>query len=152
MANALVYVTVWSKAVHGSRIITQVRPYHSQLGYHCPAWVVRMAHDTVGHSGRDETLARVSEAYWFPKMRRYIERFVRCCILCLYTKCEGGKPEGFLNPIPKGTQALGTLHIDHLGPFTKSKRLRNEHVIVVVDGFTKFSFVRAVRSIARLNL
>jgi len=38
-----------------------------------------------------------------------------------------------------------TIHVDHLGPFPSSSR-RNKHIIVVVDGFTKCVFLKAVRT------
>jgi transposase InsO family protein len=40
---------------------------------------------------------------------------------------------------------MHTLHIDHLGPFVLSTR-RNAYLIVVIDGFTKFAFLKAVRN------
>lgn len=55
------------------------------------------------------------------------------------------KFKGFAHPIPKGKISLEMLHIDHLGPFTKSKRGKF-HQIVAVDAFTKFTFFKAVRS------
>jgi len=107
--------------------------------------VVRTAHEEVGHSAVEKTLKKLSDTYWFPKMRPYIENFIKCCIPCLYAKRKSGKPECLLNPIPKGKEPLDTLHIDHLGPFPKSK-LGNQHLIVAIDAFTKFSFLRAVKS------
>jgi hypothetical protein len=38
-----------------------------------------------------------------------------------------------------------TIHIDHLGPFVLSSR-NNAYLIVAIDGFTKFAFLRAVRN------
>ncbi|XP_070854983.1 uncharacterized protein [Drosophila suzukii] len=47
-----------------------------------------------------------------------------------------------IKPIP-----FSTIHVDHLGPFPKSSK-RNEHILVIVDAFTKFTIVRAVKSTA----
>ena len=38
---------------------------------------------------------------------------------------------------------MDTLHLDHVGPFVKSVR-KNSYLLVAVDGFTKFVFLRAV--------
>lgn len=38
------------------------------------------------------------------------------------------------------------MHVDHLGPFIKSSR-GNCYLIVAIDGFTKYSFLRAVKTI-----
>lgn len=107
--------------------------------------VVRAAHDELGHFAVDKTLARLHEQYWFPKMRNYVDRYISCCIPCLYNKRVGGRKEGFLHPIPISAEPINTLHVDHLGPFPKSQR-SNMYILVGVDAFTKFVFLRAVRN------
>jgi len=107
--------------------------------------VVKAAHDEYGHFGVEKTLQNLCQYYWFPRMRQYVENYIKCCIACLFTKRKSGKPEGFLNPIPKPKTPFHTIHIDHLGPFPKSKR-GNLYVFAVVDSFTKFCILRAQRS------
>lgn len=107
--------------------------------------IVHIAHEAVGHCSIEKTMKKIREAYWFPRMQTYVEQFIKCCIPCLYAKRKGGKPEGLLHPIPKGKIPLETLHIDHLGPFPRSTR-RNQHLVVGVDSFTKFAFLKAVRN------
>ncbi|KAJ8937624.1 hypothetical protein NQ318_003741 [Aromia moschata] len=55
------------------------------------------------------------------------------------------KQPGYLHPIEKFDTPMHTLHMDHLGPFVPSKR-KNTHIITAIDGFTKFLFIKAVRS------
>lgn len=107
--------------------------------------VVRAAHDDMGHFSLEKTLLRLCEHYWFPKMRQYVQKYISCCIRCLYNKRKAGKKEGFLNPIPKEPEPMKLVHMDHLGPFPKSKH-GNLHIIALVDSFTKFLFLRAVKS------
>lgn len=107
--------------------------------------VVKTAHDDLGHFGVEKTLHKLCETYWFPRMRAYVENYISCCIPCLYHKRNSGKKEGFLHSIPKGTEPLNTFHVDHLGPFPKSKR-KNAYLIVGIDAFTKFVFLRAAKS------
>lgn len=107
--------------------------------------VVRAAHDDFGHFGAEKTLQRLCSTYWFPSMRQYVEKYIACCVRCLFNKRPAGRKEGFLHPIPKGTVPLKTIHVDHLGPFPRSSR-GNEYVIVIVDAFTKFVFLKAVKS------
>lgn len=40
---------------------------------------------------------------------------------------------------------MDTLHVDHLGPFVQSKS-KNSYLIIAVDSFTKFVFLKAVQS------
>ncbi|XP_064211658.1 uncharacterized protein LOC103313554 isoform X2 [Tribolium castaneum] len=100
-------------------------------------------HDGIGHLSNEKTLASVSKSYWFPSMRRYVHKYISSCLECLYNKEAGGKQPGFLNPIPKNSQPFDTLHMDHLGPFVKSKS-HNSYLLAIIDAFTKFVFLRAV--------
>ncbi|KAK9693067.1 Integrase zinc binding domain [Popillia japonica] len=93
----------------------------------------------------DKTMAAISGLYWFPGMRRYLKKYISCCLPCLYNKEPGGKKPGYLHPIEKVAVPFDTLHVDHLGPFVKSKR-KNTYLIVIVDAFTKFVFMKAVPS------
>lgn len=107
--------------------------------------VVRAAHDDMGHFALEKTLYRLCEHYWFPRMREYVQKYISCCIKCLFNKRVSGRKEGFLHPIPKDPEPMRVVHIDHLGPFPQSKK-KNCYLIVIVDAFTKFTFLRAVRS------
>ncbi|KYB29884.1 hypothetical protein TcasGA2_TC031567 [Tribolium castaneum] len=107
--------------------------------------VVRAAHDERGHFAAEKTLSRLSDCYWFPRMRDYVSDYIACCIPCIMKKKPSGKQEGFLHPIPKPTKPFDTIHLDHLGPFPRSKR-GNVHIIACIDACTKFLFMRPVKS------
>ena len=100
-------------------------------------------HDGYGHNAVEKTLEVIRDRYWFPYMTKYVRNYINSCLGCLYNKVPSGKIPGRLNPIPKENIPLDTLHIDHLGPFVMSVK-KNSYLIVVVDGFTKFVFVKAV--------
>lgn len=106
--------------------------------------IVKQNHDDIGHVGVDKTLAKINEDYWFPQMRQFIQKYVRSCLDCAYHKAPAGKPEGYLNPIPKVATPFHTLHMDHLGPFVRSTK-GNSYLFVVVDAFTKFILIKAVK-------
>jgi hypothetical protein len=108
--------------------------------------IVFFHHDNVGHFGAEKTLELIKGKYWFPKMKKkYVKRYVSCCLACMYNKEPTGKQPGFLHPIPKFDIPMHTIHIDHLGPFVTSAR-KNTHLILAIDGFTKFAFLKAVRN------
>jgi hypothetical protein len=50
--------------------------------------IVRNAHDTptAGHPGRDETLRKVQERYWWPGMKEWIADYVKGCATCQQAK------------------------------------------------------------------
>lgn len=106
--------------------------------------VLRMNHDDIGHFGFEKTLSRLQGTFWFPKMRRFTKKYVASCLECAHHKAPGGPKEGMLHPIPKIEMPFHTLHADHLGPFVRSKR-GNTYILVIIDAFTKFVNIRAVR-------
>lgn len=69
---------------------------------------------------------------------------MKACLNCAYHKDHKQKKEGFLHPIEKVPTPFHTLHIDHLGPFIRSKN-SNSFLFVVVDSFTKYVFIKPVK-------
>lgn len=47
-------------------------------------------HDLTSHFGVDRTVARISENYYFPKLRNYVRRHIASCIECLFAKHKAG--------------------------------------------------------------
>lgn len=107
--------------------------------------IVKLNHDDIGHFAVDKTLERIKATYWFAKMRSFVKKYVRSCLECAYSKSSGGKQPGFLHPIEKVAIPFHTIHVDHLGPFVKSSK-GNIHILVVIDAFTRFMFLKAVRN------
>ncbi|KAL0882020.1 hypothetical protein ABMA27_001769 [Loxostege sticticalis] len=125
------------------------RKVHNELRWVVPKsvrWqVLKMNHDDVGHFGFEKTLSRIKESYWFPKLRRFVKKYVSACLECAYHKAQGGPRTGELHPIPKIEIPFHTIHADHLGPFVRSKR-GNSYLLVIIDGFTKFINITPVRN------
>ncbi|KAJ2949128.1 hypothetical protein O0L34_g6069 [Tuta absoluta] len=109
--------------------------------------ICRANHDEIGHLGYTKTLEKIQHQYWFPKLRKFVKKYVAACLECAYNKDNAAKQKtGHLYPIEKYNIPFHTVHIDHLGPFVKSKD-GNAYILTVVDGFTKYVFVRAVRDV-----
>lgn len=111
----------------------------------------RMNHDDIGHFGFEKTLERLRRNYWFPKMTRFVRKYVDACVQCAYAKNKTHAREGLLHPIEKIEKPFHTLHIDHLGPFVRSNR-GFSYLLVVVDAFTKFCFIKPVRNTNTANV
>lgn len=118
------------------------------------AWVVprgarmqvcRLCHDDAGHLGVEKTLERLRRNYWFAGMRRFVTKYVAACLNCAYYKHAPGKRQCKLNIIEKTPVPFHTLHLDHVGPFETSRK-RNKFLLVIVDAFTKFTVVEAVKN------
>ena len=111
----------------------------------------RLNHDDIGHFGVEKTLERIKKSYWFPKMSRFIKKYVQACVQCAYAKQTVHAKEGYLHTIEKIEVPFHTVHIDHLGPFVRSKR-GNTHLLVIVEAFTKFVFIKPVRNTNTQNV
>ena len=70
---------------------------------------------------------------------------MKSCVSCIITDEKAGKKEGFLKPIDKDDKPLVTFHIDHVGLMEMTKKSYN-HILVVVDGFTKFVWLYPTKS------
>ena len=53
--------------------------------------IVSKAHDTptAGHPGRDETLWKVQQNYWWIGMKKWIEDYIKGCAICQQCHCQG---------------------------------------------------------------
>jgi transposase InsO family protein len=107
--------------------------------------IMRANHDDIGHFSFDKTFDRIKGSYWFPKMRRFIKKYVESCLECAHAKVPVAKKAGQLHPIEKIGEPFHTVHIDHLGPFVKSKH-KNTHLLLIIDAFTKFIIITPVKN------
>jgi hypothetical protein len=78
-------------------------------------------------------------------MARFVKKYVDACLECAYNKGEYGRSEGKLHPIPKPDVPMHTVHIDHVGPFPKSKA-GNSYLLTLIDAFTKYIVVKPTRT------
>lgn len=128
---------------------TLYRKDNGQLKWVVPRasrWLIcKLNHDDAGHMGTEKTLERIRRNYWFAQMNKFVKKYIQSCLNCLYMKGTRGPQAGYLHPIPKSNIPFETIHIDHVGPFVKTKK-GNTHLLTIVDGFTKFLFLEAVKS------
>lgn len=102
-------------------------------------------HDQIGHPGFNRCEQVVKEQFWFPGMTRFIRKYVSSCLQCAYNKGNHGKQQGELHPIIKEPIPMHTLHVDHLGPFAKTRK-GYTYVLVIIDSFTKFVMAKPAKS------
>jgi len=109
--------------------------------------VIFKYHDEMGHLGVEKTSQAITQNYWFPKFREKIESHIRNCLKCIAYAPKAGKTEGFVNIVPKDNVPFATLHVDHVGPMDGQNSVKR-HILVVVDAFTKFVKLYAVKTTA----
>lgn len=126
---------VFRKTVNGNKwVVPKMSRFH----------IVKMCHDDRGHFAVEKTLNLIQQSYWFKGMRRFVKKYVKACLNCLYYKSSGGRQPGYLHPIDKISVPFHTLHLDHVGPFVKSSS-KNTQILAIIDGFTKFCILEPVR-------
>lgn len=106
--------------------------------------IIAKAHGN-GHFAVKKTTELISKDYYISKLSRKVEDFIATCIPCLLASRKSGKQEGFLNPIEKGETPLHTLHLDHIGPLTETRKQYN-HILTLVDAFSKFVWLFPTKS------
>lgn len=128
---------LYRKTLYGKRLVVP----------QCARWrILQMHHDEIGHVGLKRCTEIIKNDYWFPKMSRFIKKYVTSCLHCAYGKGEYGRKEGKLNPIPKPNVPMKMIHIDHLGPFAKSKK-QYQYMLVLTDAFSKFVIAEPTRTV-----
>lgn len=108
--------------------------------------LVRRVHNK-GHFNSVKTEEVLKQDFFIPNMRKFVEKVVANCVQCILCNKKRGKGEGFLNPIPKENVPLSTYHLDHVGPFPSTNK-NYQHILTVVDAFTKFCWFYPVKTTA----
>ena len=100
---------------------------------------LQQCHDavTAGHMGIRRTLASVRARFFWPRMRKAVERWCRDCTICASRKHPNQKRRGPLQKYQMGLP-MERVALDITGPWPVSHE-GNRYVLVVSDYFTKWS-------------
>ncbi|KFM71017.1 Transposon Ty3-I Gag-Pol polyprotein, partial [Stegodyphus mimosarum] len=108
--------------------------------------ILKELHDapTSGHLGIRKTIKRVREAVYFPQLYKIVTAYVRSCKQCQLINDINYSPAGYLNSI-RATFPNEILGIDLLGPFPQSELNKNRYLLVIVDHFSKWTEIVALK-------
>jgi hypothetical protein len=92
-----------------------------------------------GHPGRFKTADLISRTYWWPRMTRDVQAYVKACELCVRVKAPRSAPAGFLQPLPIPFRAWSDISVDYITPLPTCERKsqKYKHIAVVVCRLTK---------------
>lgn len=77
----------------------------------------RLAHDCLGHFGADKSYGALQEAYYWPNMRRDLEKgYIPGCTDCQQNKLKTSKAAGLLHLLPIPERHGDSVAIDFIGP------------------------------------
>ncbi|URQ09129.1 replicase [Halyomorpha halys erranti-like virus 1] len=97
-----------------------------------------------GHLGVQKTIGKILEFFYWTAMYDDIRQRVRSCDVCATSKPNQNTKVGYLSSeLP--SRPLQKIFIDYVGPLIRSKT-GNLYILVVVDAFSRFTWLRAVRN------
>lgn len=104
-----------------------------------------------GHVGRDRTLQLVTASYFWPSLRRDVERFVERCAICQRAKGKASNSGLYLSlPIP--TQPWTHISMNFVLGLPRTQR-GHDSIFVVVDRFSKMAhFVACKKTSDAVNV
>jgi hypothetical protein len=85
--------------------------------------------------GRDKTVLLVAEHFYWPTLRKEVDKFVRCCRVCQVSKGRATNTGLCMPlPIPKGPRT--NVSMDFVLGLPRTKK-GNDSIFVIVDRFSK---------------
>ncbi|KAK1585100.1 hypothetical protein QYE76_018363, partial [Lolium multiflorum] len=91
----------------------------------------------MGHFGRDKTLSMLSTHYYWPRMKRDVERLCNRCTTCLQAKSTSN-PHGLYIPLPIPYAPWSDISMDFVLGLPRTKH-GHDSIFVVVDRFSKMA-------------
>lgn len=123
-------------SVSGNRLMFRNKlwvPNHEPLRLR----LLQRHHDipTAGHPGRAKTLELLTRRYYWPSMRKDVDRYVANCHHCRRSKALRNAPSGFLKPLPVPETPWKHISMDFVSGLPWSDG--SDCILVVVDRLTK---------------
>jgi hypothetical protein len=108
--------------------------------------VIKCFHDdpTAAHLGVDRTLAKLQSRVHFPKMRSFVEKYIKTCDVCQRVKPDNRKPPGLMRS-SEISQPWDCIYMDLMGPYVASHPGRYKNLLVLIDQFTKWVEIFPIR-------
>ncbi|CAH2084482.1 unnamed protein product [Euphydryas editha] len=98
--------------------------------------LMRIFHDEHDHHGVDKTVDLIAKHFWFPGLRKFAQKYISHCLICLSHKKVARAPLQPISSWEKPDTPFETVHVDTLGPLPECDGYR--HVLIIVDAFSKF--------------
>lgn len=101
--------------------------------------LVRESHSggLMGHFGVQKTLDMLSEHFYWPNMRKDVEKICARCIACKQAKSKS-MPHGLYTPLPVPTEPWTDISMDFVLGLPRTRKGRDS-IFVVVDRFSKMA-------------
>jgi hypothetical protein len=101
-------------------------------------------HERYGHYGAVKTYQALKEHFYFKGACKRVAQIVGCCDICQRVKVENVRREGELHAV-LANERLDKIFLDICGPFPPSVRLGKKFIVVMLDCYTKYVKLYAVK-------
>ena len=110
--------------------------------------ILKVYHDTAAngaHFGRDKTIHKIKQRYFWHSMYKDIDNYIKSCISCAQYNPRRQKAPGPLRSIkpPEGVWQL--VAMDFHGPINPTSQRGNKYILSLTDVLSKFVVTKAVR-------
>ena len=97
-----------------------------------------------GHRGIEATVRTLETFFYWPRLRRDVDSYVRDCIICQRMKYDRQKLPGLLQPLPIPDRPWESISMDFVFDLPRT-RSGNDGIWTIVDRFSKQAHFIAVR-------
>ena len=91
----------------------------------------------VNPSSQTKTLEVLKEHFYWPQMRKHVDRYCKSCITCMKSKSRV-QPHGLYTPLPIPSKPWVDISMDFVLGLLRTKKGRDS-IFVVVDRFSKMA-------------
>ena len=109
--------------------------------------IISTAHDLLiegAHAGYHHTYNRVAAHYYWPRMAKDIQGYVKSCDVCQKIKHQKHAPYGMLQPLPIPGEPYETITMDFITELPNSNGY--DAILVIVDKLSKYGLFIPVHS------
>jgi hypothetical protein len=101
---------------------------------------IRWCHDEpmAGHPGIAKTLELTTRTFWWPNMKKDIEKYIKACHECQISKPDQQPRAAPLQPNEIPSEPWAVISIDLIGPLVPSKG--KDMILVIIDRFSKKAY------------
>ena len=98
--------------------------------YSLTATVIEQAPTILGHYGTQKTADYICRWYWWPRLGHEVDKYCMTCGICQVSKTSTQWPVGLLHTLPIPNRPWGSIRMDFIGPFNKSKGFNYLWVVI----------------------
>lgn len=96
-------------------------------------------HKLAGHLGMKKSLNRIRSKYFWPKMVKEINAYVRACKICAMRKSHGST-RAPLQPVPLPQRLWQVISVDIIGPINPPSANGMVYILTIVENLSRYTF------------